>query len=311
MLEDYEEFISLTLRTRSSKKPKGMLERNWKHQWLPLCLMDVGSVGCGCRGFGLCNHRCEGEASGAGTQRVEGKKALSPKPWQVLGVLLFRVLWSHSGGYDVLDTGEMGPAPHVATVEGFAGCSWYWLSPGFPNLVRMPLVRHVHADPGHCSTVTRGFSSQVLGVHSLRWGVRSPILGLAWGLAALRGLDSLFSRGRPKTKVQFWSVRFAQNACALRRCHRADVNELDRTDRDSRWLSYVALPKRIRWSIVSKKGLQQNWTIHGRSGISVSMASGWMLSSQIWTRAGVHSVCLAPSSVRARSAHHNVAAGLP
>ena len=38
MKEDYEEFISLTLRTRSSKKPLGMLERNWKHQWLPLCL---------------------------------------------------------------------------------------------------------------------------------------------------------------------------------------------------------------------------------------------------------------------------------
>ena len=34
MLEDYEESISLTLRTRSSKKPLGMLERNWKHQWL-------------------------------------------------------------------------------------------------------------------------------------------------------------------------------------------------------------------------------------------------------------------------------------
>ena len=38
MQEDYEEFISLTLRTRSSKKPLGMLERNWKHQWLPPCL---------------------------------------------------------------------------------------------------------------------------------------------------------------------------------------------------------------------------------------------------------------------------------
>ena len=33
-----EEIILLTLRTRSSKKPSGMLERNWKHQWLPLCL---------------------------------------------------------------------------------------------------------------------------------------------------------------------------------------------------------------------------------------------------------------------------------
>ena len=38
MLEDCEEFISLTLRTRHLKKPLGMLERNWKHQWLPLCL---------------------------------------------------------------------------------------------------------------------------------------------------------------------------------------------------------------------------------------------------------------------------------
>ena len=38
MLEDYEESISLTLRTRSSKKPLGMIERNWKHLWLPLCL---------------------------------------------------------------------------------------------------------------------------------------------------------------------------------------------------------------------------------------------------------------------------------
>ena len=38
MLENYEEFISLTLRTRNSKKPSRMLARNWKHQWLPLCL---------------------------------------------------------------------------------------------------------------------------------------------------------------------------------------------------------------------------------------------------------------------------------
>ena len=37
MLEDYEESISLTLRTRSSKKPLGMLEK-WKRQWLPLSL---------------------------------------------------------------------------------------------------------------------------------------------------------------------------------------------------------------------------------------------------------------------------------
>ena len=38
MLEENEEFISLTLRTRSSKKPLGMLARNWKYQWLPPCL---------------------------------------------------------------------------------------------------------------------------------------------------------------------------------------------------------------------------------------------------------------------------------
>ena len=38
MPEDYEEFISFTQRTRSSKKPLRMLARNWKHRWLPLCL---------------------------------------------------------------------------------------------------------------------------------------------------------------------------------------------------------------------------------------------------------------------------------
>ena len=38
MPEVYEKFISLTLRTRNSKKPLRMLERNWKHQWLQLCL---------------------------------------------------------------------------------------------------------------------------------------------------------------------------------------------------------------------------------------------------------------------------------
>ena len=36
--ENYEEFISLTLRTRNSKKPSRMLARNWKHQWVRLCL---------------------------------------------------------------------------------------------------------------------------------------------------------------------------------------------------------------------------------------------------------------------------------
>ena len=38
MPEDYEEFISLTLRTRNSRKPLGVLESNWKHRWLLLCL---------------------------------------------------------------------------------------------------------------------------------------------------------------------------------------------------------------------------------------------------------------------------------
>ena len=38
MQEDDEEFISLTLKTRNSKKPLRMHERTWKKQWLPLCL---------------------------------------------------------------------------------------------------------------------------------------------------------------------------------------------------------------------------------------------------------------------------------
>ena len=38
MQENYEEFISLTLRTRKSKKSSRMLAKNWKRQWLPLCL---------------------------------------------------------------------------------------------------------------------------------------------------------------------------------------------------------------------------------------------------------------------------------
>ena len=38
MLGDYEEFMSLILRTRNSKKPLRMLARNWKRRWLLLCL---------------------------------------------------------------------------------------------------------------------------------------------------------------------------------------------------------------------------------------------------------------------------------
>ena len=34
MLEYYEDFVSSILRTRNSKKPLRMLERNWQHQWI-------------------------------------------------------------------------------------------------------------------------------------------------------------------------------------------------------------------------------------------------------------------------------------
>ena len=37
MPENYEEFISLTLRTRNLRRPSRMLARNWKHQWFVLC----------------------------------------------------------------------------------------------------------------------------------------------------------------------------------------------------------------------------------------------------------------------------------
>ena len=37
-LENYEEFISSTLRTRNLRKPLGMLERKWKHQWIQPCV---------------------------------------------------------------------------------------------------------------------------------------------------------------------------------------------------------------------------------------------------------------------------------
>ena len=49
----YEEFISLTLRTRNSRRPSRMLARNWKQQWFPLCharsariIRIVGMVTC-------------------------------------------------------------------------------------------------------------------------------------------------------------------------------------------------------------------------------------------------------------------------
>ena len=37
MPENYEEFISFTLRTKNSRSPSRILARIWKHQWLPLC----------------------------------------------------------------------------------------------------------------------------------------------------------------------------------------------------------------------------------------------------------------------------------
>ena len=39
--ENCEGFISLTRRIRNSKKPSRMLVRNWKHQWLLLCLAKL------------------------------------------------------------------------------------------------------------------------------------------------------------------------------------------------------------------------------------------------------------------------------
>ena len=41
MPEDYEEFISLTLRTRNSKKPSRMPVISWTHQLLLLCLVKL------------------------------------------------------------------------------------------------------------------------------------------------------------------------------------------------------------------------------------------------------------------------------
>ena len=45
MLEDHEESISSTLRTRSSRKSLRMQEENWKHQWLQLCLARLARKG--------------------------------------------------------------------------------------------------------------------------------------------------------------------------------------------------------------------------------------------------------------------------
>ena len=41
---------SLTRRIRNSKKPSRMLVRNWKHQWLPLCLVKIMKKNCGSGG---------------------------------------------------------------------------------------------------------------------------------------------------------------------------------------------------------------------------------------------------------------------
>ena len=42
--ENYEEFISLILRTRNLRRPSRMLGRNWKHPWLPLCFARSARV---------------------------------------------------------------------------------------------------------------------------------------------------------------------------------------------------------------------------------------------------------------------------
>ena len=44
MPENYEEFISLTLSTRNSRKTSRMLARNWKHQMLLQCLARIVGV---------------------------------------------------------------------------------------------------------------------------------------------------------------------------------------------------------------------------------------------------------------------------
>ena len=115
----------------------------------------------------------------------------------------------HSGGYDVLDTGEMGPSPQVPKVEGFAGSSYstFTLTQGIvPRLPVAGAFVLYFLIPS-----SRGSQS------SFVW--RRPISDSSSFLAtciAPRSRLAVFT-GRPKTKVQFWSVRFAQNARALRK----------------------------------------------------------------------------------------------
>ena len=70
MLEDYEESISLTLRTRSLKKPLGLLEENWKHQWLQPCLAKYGETRSKTNDF-KSKFACILEASGSTRLRME------------------------------------------------------------------------------------------------------------------------------------------------------------------------------------------------------------------------------------------------
>ena len=60
--EDDEEFISLTLRTRNSRKPSRMLERNWKRRWL---------LAMPCKTSKACKH---GETRGK-TNKIKSKLA--------------------------------------------------------------------------------------------------------------------------------------------------------------------------------------------------------------------------------------------
>ena len=48
MRENCEEFISLSLTTRNSKRPSRVLARNWTNLWLPLCLAKISKNNQNC-----------------------------------------------------------------------------------------------------------------------------------------------------------------------------------------------------------------------------------------------------------------------
>ena len=116
MQENYEEFISLTLRTWNAKRPSRMLARNWKRQWLPFCLARVtrgesneikskfacileASESTRLRmGESFPNHH-EDHIAGKGTNHCSiticiPNLFLSPKPWKFLQL---RQRWTRNG----------------------------------------------------------------------------------------------------------------------------------------------------------------------------------------------------------------------